>query len=266
MGTSITRRQLCAGFLLAGAACAPAPRGKPGEPGELLVHAAASLRDVAIAAGERFEQSTGTPVVFNFAGSNVLAQQIAATGMGDLLLSADMAWLDDLEAKGCLAPSARRPFLRGSLVVIAHVDCPWRVSAPCELAALPFEHLALAHPSAVPAGRYAKAWAKGTDCGGTSLWDAVGSRVTPAKDVRAALALVAADPNIVGIVYASDAISGERVRVLLTPPPGDQPEVVYGAAVLAGAKDPEAAAAFLAFLRAPQQAALFQASGMEVLP
>ncbi len=263
MGNSITRRRLFVGFLLAGAACAPAP---PGEPGELLVHAAASLRDVAVAAGERFEQSTGTQVVFNFAGSNVLAQQIAATGMGDLLLSADMSWLDDLEARGCVVSSTRRPLLRGSLVVIGHVDSPWRVSEPCQLIALPFDHLAIAHPSAVPAGRYAKAWAQDIDCDGTSLWDAVKPRVTPAKDVRAALALVAADPRIVGIVYASDALSSEHVRVLLAPPSADQPKVVYGAAVLAGAKEPDAAAAFLAFLRAPQQAALFQASGMEVLP
>ncbi|HVH11674.1 MAG TPA: substrate-binding domain-containing protein, partial [Longimicrobium sp.] len=46
--------------------------------GEVLVFAAASLRESLQELGTAFEQRTGARVVFNFAGSNDLAHQIDA--------------------------------------------------------------------------------------------------------------------------------------------------------------------------------------------
>jgi len=180
-----------------------------------------------------------------------LAQQIAAAPRAGVFVSADDRWVDFLEQRGRTVPASRRPFLTNSLVVVARTDSPWRLSDARDLAALGFHHLALAEPSAVPAGRYAKAALEAM-----GLWTAVEARVAPTADVRAALALVESDPEIAGIVYRTDALVSDRVRVLAEVPAAPGNEIVYWAVAVAGGgaaggeteEATAAAARFLGFL------------------
>lgn len=243
---------------------------------ELTVFAAASLRDAAGEAAEAWTAGGGAPVRFNFAGSNVLAQQLlAAPAAGDVFLSADQRWMDELEAAGRLVPGSRRTLLTNRLVVVAQRDSGWSLGEPAELAALPFRHLSLADPEAVPAGVYARDWlrsvpasddpaggdAAGGDAAGGTLWDRVADRVAPAPDVRGALALVEADPEILGVVYRTDAASSARVRVLYAVPPETGPEICYAAAAIASGRDPATTLAFLDFLDGAAARALFARHG-----
>jgi molybdate transport system substrate-binding protein len=249
------------------AGCSPAPESGPesaAAPREITVFAATSLRDVLQEVGKRFQASTGTQPVFNFAGSNVLAQQIEAALGADVFLSADEKWMDELESKRRLEPGTRRRFLSNRLVIVARRDSPWTLSEPAGLADLPFEHLSLADPVAVPAGRYAKGFLEGVKSGDTALWDRVKDRVLPALDVRAALGVVAADPRTVGIVYRTDAATAatsQRVKVLLEIPPGLTPSIHYSAAAVATSKHPDAARSFLDFLATPEAVAAFENAG-----
>ena len=183
--------------------------------GEVLVFAAASLREAMQELGTAFEGETGTRVVFNFAGSNDLAHQIGAARGMDLFLSASEGWMDTVQNAGRLVPDTRRDLLSNTLVLVASARDSSRVAEPCALASLPFRNLAMGDPDAVPAGTYARRWMQSVDCGGRRLWDAVKDRVAPAPDVRAALGLVLADPRVIGVVYRTDQIAfAERTRVL----------------------------------------------------
>ena len=65
------------------------------------MYAAASLSDVFRELGEAFTaQEGGGPVVFNFAGSQVLSMQIAAGASADVFASADWRSMRALEAGG----------------------------------------------------------------------------------------------------------------------------------------------------------------------
>lgn len=200
---------------------------KEDEP-ELLVFAAASLRDVAAELGEAFEAREvaaghgAVEVVLNVAGSNTLAQQIAAAPRAEVFLSADVRWVDFLEAAGRTVPDTRTPFLGNRLVVVVRDDAEIvleNVADLADLEALGARHLAVADPAGVPAGRYTRAFFEGVDAGGGNLWDAVSSHLAPTPNVRAALALVESDPEVIGVVYRTDALSSPRVRILLELPP-----------------------------------------------
>lgn len=180
----------------------------------LVVFAAASLRDVVIEIGQEFERQTGTRMVFNFAGSNALARQIEAAPVADAFLSANPRWVDFIEQRGLVATGSRIEFASNRLVLIAHRDYPHRIDGLRFVVELPFKHLALANPDAVPAGIYARSELESREFGDGSLWDYVSDRIVPTMDVRAALGLVAADPEVIGIVYATDASSSEDVRIL----------------------------------------------------
>ncbi len=226
---------------------------------KLFVFAAASLRDVITKVGDVFTQQRGIEIVYNFAGSNVLAHQINAAPIADLFLSASEKWIDVVESAGNCVPDSRCTLLTNRLVVICHRDSRWMMARPEQLADLDFKYLAMANPEAVPAGRYAKEWLQSV-----SLWDRCQRRVAPTPDVRAALALVEADPRIVGIVYHTDAVTSDRVRSLFEIPADQGPTIRYVAAAIAGRQSTEHALEFLQFLKLEKAAEIFKRGGFMV--
>jgi molybdate transport system substrate-binding protein len=243
-----------------GAACARDDARKPGVRGEVMVFAAASLRESLQELGGSYARRTGTRVTFNFAGSNDLAHQITAARGMDLFVSASEAWMDTVQNRGRLVAGTRRDLLSNTLVVVAHARSTARMGDPCALATLPFEHLAMGDPQAVPAGIYAKKWMQGVRCGGRTLWDAVKDRIAPTPDVRAAIGLVAADPDVAGLVYRTDQLAfAGRTRVLYEVKDG--PPIRYAAALVADGANAEGARAFLAFVAGADGARVFAARG-----
>lgn len=248
------------------AACgAPEPSEGPTAEadGEVTVFAAASLRDAMQEIGELYREESGVEPVYNFAGSNELARQILAAPQADVYLPANEKWMDEVETAGRVVEGARSALLSNRLVVIARTDSPHRVAAPEDLATLPYRHLVLAQPDAVPAGIYAREWlaSKPAPGGEGTLWDAVEARVAPTLDVRAALGLVESDPDLVGIVYRTDAASSERVHVLYEVPEAEGPRIVYAAAAIAGGPNPEAGRSFVDFLAEPAASEVFERHG-----
>ncbi|MEE8523517.1 MAG: molybdate ABC transporter substrate-binding protein [Thermoanaerobaculia bacterium] len=230
----------------------------------LDVFAAASLRDVAGELAAELEDRHPLDVVFNFAGSNTLAQQILAAPRADVFLSADSKWVDFLDDAGRTVPGSRRDVFSNRLVLIAHRDAVLEVDEPRDLAVAEYRFLALADPEAVPAGRYAKASLERLSAGGGSLWDAVSGRVAPVLDVRAALALVESDPEILGIVYRTDMITSKKVRPLYEFPPMDELPITYCAVLIAGGDHPETGRVFLDFLQTPAAAAIAERHGFVI--
>lgn len=262
----LQRRIVATLMFLLFAGCGPEPAGDDGAgaaAAEVTVFAAASLRDAIGEAGDLYRQATGGETVFNFAGSNELARQILAAPRADVFLSANERWLDEVEAAGRIAQGTRRALLSNRLVIIARNDSPLEVAAAADLATLAYRHLVLADPEAVPAGIYAREWlaSRPGPAGDGALWDAVVAKVAPTNDVRAALALVETDPELIGIVYRTDAATSDEVRTLYEVPEAEGPRIVYAAAAIAGGPNPEGGRSFLEFLAGPQASETFRRHG-----
>jgi molybdate transport system substrate-binding protein len=215
-----------------------------------VVFAAASLRDVAVDLAAEYRRQTDINVVFNFAGSNTLAQQIGAAPRADIFLSADREWVNVLQETGRTVPQSERRFLGNHLVLIAHREARISITDPRELAEVEYRFLAIADPLGVPAGRYARASLerlRSADLG-NDLWSLVESRIVPASNVRAALALVESDPEILGIVYGTDAAASKVVKVLYEFPVEAGPPITYWAVLVDGSKKLGEAQVFVDFL------------------
>ncbi len=242
-------------------ACEIGDRGRT----QVVVFAAASLRDVAGELARELESRQAIEIAFNFAGSNTLAQQIDAAPGADVFLSADENWVEFLERSGRLVPGSRRHLLSNRLVLIAHRDAEIEIDSLADLITEEYRFVAVADPEAVPAGRYARAYLERSAEDGVDLWSAVSDRVVPALDVRAALALVESDPEILGIVYRTDAKSSERVRVAYEFPPIEEVPIAYwGALVAGGALEP--GTLFLEFLHTPEAATIIARHGFVSIP
>jgi molybdate transport system substrate-binding protein len=230
--------------------------------GPVLVFAAASLQTALDAIAADWTAATGTSVAFSYAASSALARQIGSGAPADIFASADMRWMDHVEAQGLLRPGSRRSLIGNDLVLIAPASSAIALTpAPgFPLAqALGDGRLAMGNPDSVPAGAYARA-ALAT----LGAWDAVAPMTAGAENVRAALVLVARGEAPLGIVYRSDAEAEPAVRIVATFPAGSHPEIVYPFALTAGASP--AAAAFLDHLGSAPARAAFAARGFTVLP
>ena len=259
-----------AGFALAvltlsllSAGCGDSGPSGPERP-SVVVFAAASLRDVVRDIGVRFAETQQVDLVYNFAGSNTLAQQLRAAPVADVFLSANPDWVEVLDRAQVILPESRRNFLSNRLVLISRRDAEFRLSAPGLLPSLAFSFLAIADPEAVPAGRYARAFLQAVETADRSVWEAVKDRIVPTADVRAALGLVESDPHIIGVVYRTDAASSDRVRVVYELPPSLHQPIVYCAVALKDRPQPELAARFLDFLRSPAAVAIYNTHGFVV--
>ena len=226
------------------------------------VYAAASLKTALDLVAADFTAETGNKVVISYAGSNTLAKQILNGAPADVFISANTAWMDEVEKAGLVVAGSRKDILKNILVLIAAgKDAPHvTIDANLDLAGLlAGNKLAMAMVDAVPAGQYGKAALVSL-----GLWDSVAASVAQAENVRAALALVARDEAPFGIVYATDAKADPKVSVVGRFPPDSYPAITYPAALLTAASDP-ADAAFLEALTHAEAAAHFTAEGFTML-
>jgi molybdate transport system substrate-binding protein len=228
----------------------------------VTVFAAASTTDVMREAGARFERSTGTVVTFSFDSSATLAKQIIAGSPADLFLSADERWMDSVAEAKAIRPESREDLLANDLVLVAPAGSSLQVSlaegsSVEQLGSV--RRLAIGEPTSVPAGRYANETL-------TSLgWrEALGPRLLPTKDVRAALQLVERGEAEAGFVYATDARGSAAVVIVATAPETSHRPIRYPLAVTVGAS--ERATAFAAFLRSDEMFEVFRAAGFRVIP
>jgi molybdate transport system substrate-binding protein len=224
---------------------------------EIKVFAAASLTDALREMKPGFEAATGDTLLFNFAGSNVLALQIEEGAPADVFLSADEVQMDRLEKKKRLVPDTRHSVLSNLLVVVVPTDSQLPIASIKDLASSQVKRLVLADPGAgVPAGVYAKAYLKRVH-----LWGAVIDRVIPAASVRAALAAVEYGAVDAGIVYKTDALISKKVRVAVEVPVSDGPKISYPFAAVSASADPKAAKSFLDYAEGPVGMKIFKKYG-----
>lgn len=224
---------------------------QPAAAHSVVVFAAASLTETFNAIGADFEQGhPGVAIQFNFAGSQILVQQIGEGAPADVFASADEPNMQKAADAGEVAGPVRI-FATNRLTIVVPTGNPKHITTLADLTKSGIS-LALAAP-AVPAGRYAaQAFAK------------AGLPVPSASqevDVRAVLNKVALDEADAGIVYATDirAAAGKAGAV----PIPEQYNVVarYPIAVLKHAADPKDAAAFADFVLSPAGRATLERLG-----
>lgn len=205
------------------------PIGLQGQGSPVLIFAASSMQTALVALAPTMERAAGGPVRVSYAASSALARQLEAAAPADLFISADLEWMDYVEARGLIRGETRVNLVGNTLVLIAPAGQPPALSIArgFPLAArLGANRLALADPTSVPAGKYAKAAL--TSLG---VWDTVAGKLAPAENVRGALMLVARGEAPLGIVYRTDALAEPNVMVVDTFPAESHPPIVYPAAL-----------------------------------
>lgn len=228
----------------------------------VLVFAAASLQTAFNAIAAEWQKETGGKITFSYAASSALARQLEQGAPADLFATADLDWMDWAQQRSLIRPETRRTLLENTLVLIEPADrpaTPLKIGPGFALAeALGDGRLATGQVQSVPVGRYARQAL--TQLG---LWDSIQPRIAGVENVRAALALVARGEARFGIVYATDAKTEPKVRVVDTFPATSHPPILYPFALTANSSHPHAKS-FLDSLSSPAAIRIFEAEGFRV--
>ena len=230
--------------------------------GKLNVFAAASLKEALDEVNAAYQRDEGQETTTSYAASPTLAKQIEAAAPADIFISADLDWMDYLAKKNLIKPETRTNLLGNRLVLIAPADSSVTVDIRRNFPlaqALGNGRLAIADPNGVPAGKYGKA-----ALGALGVWSSVVDKLAPAENVRATLLLVSRGEAPLGIVYQTDALADKDVKVLGTFPENTHPPIIYPIAVVAASTNP-GDAGYIAYLKSPAAAAVFQKHGFSFL-
>ncbi|MFP5472358.1 MAG: molybdate ABC transporter substrate-binding protein [Gammaproteobacteria bacterium] len=213
---------------------------------QLTVSAAASLTNAFKELGPRFEAShPGAKLVFNFAASGTLIQQIAQGAPVDVFASADQATVTQGIEKKLFDADSKRDFALNTVVAVVPAQGGPALTSAKDLAGAAVKRIAIGKTATVPVGRCTK---ESLDAAG--LWTTLEPKFVYADSVRQVLDYVARGEVDAGFVYRTDAaIGGDKVKIAFTAT-GHTP-VSYPIVVVSESRQKALAKAFIQFLSTP---------------
>ncbi len=216
----------------------------------LNIYAAASLTDVVDDLIIAFEDTNDVDAQGIYASSAALVRQINAGAPAHIFISAHPAWMDDVEAANAIVPASRQIVAANRLVTIAHQDKD--MSVP--ISAQKDMRVVIGEPTSIPVGIYALQAMK-------TMGDYahVKDNLIFADNARAVLTWIERSEADFGIVYATDALISDQVKVVATFPDHAHDPIFYPAAktIVSHAQSD----AFLSFLSSAQGQTIFTKHG-----
>jgi len=222
---------------------------------DLTVFAAASLTEAFAGLGKQFEaEHPGVTVVFNFASSNQLAQQINQGAPADVFASANRTQMQAAIDAGRIVSGTQQTFVRNRLVVIYPLDNPAGLRALQDLATPGVKVVFAARE--VPIGQYSLDFldkaADDASLGGSFKEGVLANVVSYEENVRAVLIKVVLGEADAGIVYTSD-ITGDNANQVgrIDIPDTLNTIATYPIAALSDSEQPQLAQAFVDLVLSP---------------
>ena len=217
----------------------------PAQAQDVTLSVAISMKDAVEELGRGFKASRpGVTLRYNFGSSGELQKQIEGGAPIDLFISAAERQMDELAKQNLVVSQSRRIFARNVLVVVKPADSKVDITKPADLADARVIRIVIGNPKTVPVGQYSEESLKAL-----GLWDRLQPKLVFSENVRQALDYVARGEVEAGFVYTTDAaIRAQQVKEAFRPAEDTYRPVVYPAAVVAGAKQPALAQAFLDLL------------------
>lgn len=224
---------------------------------QILIAAAASLKEAFSQIGGLYQQKSGVKVTFTFGASGELEKQIEAGAPVDVFASAGEQEMQTLQGKRLVVPGTVANFASNSLVLVVPSGSKLGIRAFSGLRRPEVKMIAIGNPKTVPAGQYAKQFLLNQH-----LWEAVQSRLIFAEDVRQVLDYVDHGDVDAGIVYATDVpIAHGKAAIVARAPKGTFGPILYPIAVVKGSRNSKAAEGFVQFVLSPAGMAVLEKYG-----
>ena len=252
------------------AACGSPAAPSKGEKEEIIVFAAASMTETLNQVKDVYEKENNVTITYNFDSSGTLKTQIQEGADCDLFISAGQKQMNQLdlssdkeinkEGLDFVAGDTRLNLLENKVVLVVPESNPKSIESFDDLAARLAEGsiLMAMGNSDVPVGQYTQKILNFYGLDEEAL--AKSGVITYGSNVKEVTTQVSEGSVDCGIVYCTDAFSA-GLTVIDSASKDMCGQVIYPAAVLKTAKNPDAAKAFLDYLTGSEAMAIFESVG-----
>jgi molybdate transport system substrate-binding protein len=228
----------------------------------LIVAAGAGLTDALVEVNDLYsQQREQIRIETNFAAAGDLQTQIENGAPADIFFSAATSQMDVLEQKALILKATRKNVVANKLVLITHQDNQDVIDDFSALKDGNFGLMAIGDPEFVPAGAYALEAFKYV---GIS-YEALKPNLILGNNVRQVLNYVENNSVDYGIVYYTDTVTSDLVKIVAIAPEEINRLVIFPVAVVTASNHPEQAIAYIDFLFSSQAKAIFNKHGFITL-
>lgn len=242
-------------FVLVMSGCSTNEESKKQEAGtekvELTISAAASLQDAINEIKTAYEkENSNVKINLNFGASGALQQQISKGAPVDLFFSAAEDKFDQLVDEKFIEKDKGIDLLGNEIVLVVPKDSDQSIK---EFEDLPkAKKIAIGTPETVPAGQYGKEMLENL-----GVWKDSEEKVVYAKDVRQVLTYVETENVDAGIVYKTDALTSEKVKITATASEDTHTPIIYPVGVIKESSHLEEANDFYEYLQTEKAMEIF---------
>lgn len=224
---------------------------------EILVAASASLEyayeNELIPMFE--EQNPDITVSGTYDSSGKLQTQIEEGMEADVFMSAATKQMDALTEEGMIEEDSVTDLLENKIVLITSADSQLELSSFEDITKA--DTIVIGDPASVPVGQYSEEAL--TNLG---LWDQVLAKASLGTNVTEVLNWVAEGSAQAGIVYATDAATTDKVKVVAEAPEDSLAEpAIYPVGIVSASENKEAAEKFVKFLKSDEAIQIFEDYG-----
>ena len=236
-------------------ASAPASAGA----GELIVAAAASLTDVTKDIAKLYKtKAPDVMLTFTYGASGALQQQIEEGAPVDVFISAAKKQMNALEKKGLIHGSGK-DLLINRIVLIVPAGSSSGIKSFKDTGTDKVKMIAFGNPATTPAGQYGQEILKGL-----GIVDAVNAKANLGSDVRQVLTWVEMGEVDCGIVFMTDALTTNKVKVVAIAEDGSHSPAIYPVGIIKASSNKKEAQKFVGFLSSSGAKAIFEKHGFSM--
>lgn len=229
--------------------------------GTVNVSASATLTDAVKEINELYSQENpNVAVIANFSSAGTVQRQIENGAPVDIFISAASSFMDALQKEGLILDDTRKDLLTNKVVLVVPADSSLDITDFKDLARDNVKKVAIGDPKSVSAGMYAQ-----QIFDRNSIADTIKQKLVLAGDVRQVLTYVESGNVDAGIVFATDAKSSSKVKIVANAPDDINARVVYPVAIIKAGKNIDAARDYESFLFSNQAKAIFEKYGFSVI-
>lgn len=227
---------------------------------ELVISTASSLKEAMEDIQHTYEkENPHIKLRFNFGASGSLQQQISQGAPVDLFFSAAEDKLDLLVEEGFIDETDVTDLLGNELVLIVPNGKETDIGILQDLVKQEVEKVSIGIPEAVPAGKYAK-----ESLQNLGIWNDVENKIVFAKDVRQVLSYVETGNVAAGIVYKTDVMSAEKVKIITSVEGQLHTSIIYPLGIIKDTKHYEDAKSFYNYLQSEKGLKVFEDYGFTI--
>jgi molybdate transport system substrate-binding protein len=229
------------------------------EKASLTISAAVSLKPALEEIKTQFEKKhPKTSLLFNFGSSGSLQRQIENGASVDVFISASQREMDNLEKKRLLLNDSRRTLISNSLVLVIPAAAEFPKSFQ-DLQSPLVKKIAMGEPRSVPAGQYASEVFESL-----KIKKFLETKFVFASNARQVLSYLEMGEVDAGLIYATDALTSKKVKVIASAPDVSHSPIVYPAAVVKTSKQPKVAGEFILYLKGADANCVFTSFGFNI--